>query len=85
VYPAHLPGGSNVTIEVIHRTLTRYIEGDESAGISKKKLPPVLYLQLDNTAKYFSEWFMKLLFVNLFQFLVWEDCANFKNGSDPSV
>jgi hypothetical protein len=51
VYPAHLPGGSNVTIEVIHRTLTRYIEGDEAAGIPKKKLPPVFYLQLDNTAK----------------------------------
>jgi hypothetical protein len=51
VFPAHLPGGSNVTIEVIHRTLTRYIEGDQEAGIPKKKLPPVLYLQLDNTSK----------------------------------
>jgi hypothetical protein len=50
-YPAHLPGGSNVTVEVIHRTLTKYIKGDEAAGIPKKKLPRVLYLQLDNTAK----------------------------------
>jgi hypothetical protein len=51
MYPAHLPGGTNVTVEVIHRTLTKYIEGDKSLGIEKKKLPQVLYLQLDNTAK----------------------------------
>lgn len=51
VYPAHLPGGTNVTIEVIHRTLTKYMEGDEVNGIPKQKLPRVFYLQLDNTAK----------------------------------
>ena len=51
VFPAHLPGGTNVTVEVIHRTLTKLIEGDEELGIKKRKVPPTLYLQLDNTAK----------------------------------
>ena len=50
-FPAHLPGGSNVTIEVIHRTLSAYVRGDVQNGISPKRLPLVLYLQLDNTAK----------------------------------
>lgn len=51
LYPQNLPGGTNVTVEVIHRTLTKLIQGDEAAGIEKRKLPPTLYLQLDNTAK----------------------------------
>jgi hypothetical protein len=51
MFPAHLPGGSNVTVEILHRTLTKLIEGDEDEGIEKRKLPPTLYLQLDNTAK----------------------------------
>jgi hypothetical protein len=51
MFPAHLPGGSNVTVEILHRTLTKLIEGDAEAGIEKRKLPPTLYLQLDNTAK----------------------------------
>ena len=51
VYPAHLPGGTNVTVECIHRTLTKYMEGDERNGIPKKKLPRIFYLQLDNTPK----------------------------------
>jgi hypothetical protein len=51
MFPAHLPGGSNVTIEILHRTLTKLIEGDVEEGIEKRKLPPILYLQLDNTAK----------------------------------
>ena len=42
VYPAHLPGGTNVMIEVIHRTLTKYMEGDEVNGIPKQKLPRFL-------------------------------------------
>jgi hypothetical protein len=51
IFPAHLPGGSNVTVEILHRTLTKLIEGDAEEGIEKRKLPPTLYLQLDNTAK----------------------------------
>jgi hypothetical protein len=51
MFPAHLPGGSNVTVEILHRTLTKLIEGDAEEGIEKRKLPPTLYLQLDNTAK----------------------------------
>jgi hypothetical protein len=51
IFPAHLPGGTNVTVEVIHRTLTTLIEGDDELGIEKRKVPPTLYLQLDNTAK----------------------------------
>jgi hypothetical protein len=51
VFPAFLPGGTNVVIEVIHRTLTVYTKGDDIHGIPSKKLPPVLYLQLDNTVK----------------------------------
>jgi hypothetical protein len=51
MFPAHLPGGSNVTVEILHRTLTKLIEGDVDEGIEKRKLPPTLYLQLDNTAK----------------------------------
>jgi hypothetical protein len=51
MFPAHLPGGSNVTVEILHRTLTKLIEGDVEHGIEKRKLPPTLYLQLDNTAK----------------------------------
>jgi hypothetical protein len=39
-------------VKVIHRVLTTYVEGDAAAGIPKKKLPRVLYLQLDNTAKW---------------------------------
>ena len=50
LYPQNLPG-TNVTVEVIHRTLTKLIHGDEHAGIEKRKLPPTLYLQLDNTGK----------------------------------
>jgi hypothetical protein len=38
-------------MKVIHRVLTKYVEGDAAAGIPKKKLPRILYLQLDNTAK----------------------------------
>lgn len=34
-----------------HRMLTTFILGDQSAGIPPSRLPPVLYLQLDNTAK----------------------------------
>ena len=51
LYPAHLPGGTNVMVEVIHRTLTKLIEGSEEDGIVRRKLPPTLYLQLDNTSK----------------------------------
>ena len=51
VYPAYQVGGSNVTIEVIHRTLLAYINGDRSLGRQPQKLPPTFYLQLDNTVK----------------------------------
>jgi hypothetical protein len=52
MYPAYQVGGSNVTIEVIHRTLLAYINGDRSLGRQAQKLPPTFYLQLDNTVKY---------------------------------
>ena len=32
-FPAHLPGGTNVMVEVIHRTLTKLIEGSDEDGI----------------------------------------------------
>jgi hypothetical protein len=51
LYPDYMEGGSNVVIEVIHRMLTSYIRGDPSTGRPPKKLPPSLYLQLDNTVK----------------------------------
>ena len=51
LYPDYMQGGSNVTIEVIHRTLMAYIRGDPANGRPPKKLPPNLYLQLDNTVK----------------------------------
>ena len=51
MFPAHLPGGSNVTVEIIHRTLTKLIDGSPEDGIERRKLPPTLYLQLDNTSK----------------------------------
>jgi hypothetical protein len=43
-FTANMSGGSNVSIEIIHRTLMLYLrEG--------KKLPPTLFIQLDNTCK----------------------------------
>jgi hypothetical protein len=51
VYPDYQEGGSNVTIEVIHRTIEAYVKGDPATGRLPKKLPPTLYLQLDNTFK----------------------------------
>jgi hypothetical protein len=51
VYPDYQEGGSNVTIEVIDRTLKAYINGDATTGRLPKKLPPTMYLQLDNTVK----------------------------------
>jgi hypothetical protein len=51
LYPDYQEGGSNVVIEVIHRTLNAYIQGDPATGRPPKKLPPTLYLQLDNTVK----------------------------------
>ena len=44
VFNAHYPGGSNVTVNVLHHTLTTY----QQQG---KALPPILSLQLDNTVK----------------------------------
>jgi len=44
-YSANLEGGSNnVQIEVLHRMLEQY----KAEG---KKLPPTLWLQMDNTCK----------------------------------
>ena len=44
-YGNHLVGGSNVTVEVLHRTLHRF-------NVTEKRLlPPVLHIQLDNTSK----------------------------------
>ena len=51
LYPAYMVGGSNVTIEVIHRTLSAYMNGDRSKNRPPKKLPRTMYLQLDNTQK----------------------------------
>ena len=51
LFPDYQVGGSNVTIEVIHRALTSFIQGDPETGRPPKKLPPTLYLQLDNTVK----------------------------------
>ena len=51
VFSAFLPGGTNVVIEVICRTLTLYTKRDVVHGIPSKKLPPVLYIQLNNTVK----------------------------------
>ena len=45
-YAANLVGGSNVTIEIIHKTLQKYL--NDKPG---NKLPPTLWIQLDNTAK----------------------------------
>ena len=39
VYPDYQDGGSNVTIEVIHRTIQAYINGDPTTGRLPKKLP----------------------------------------------
>ena len=44
VLNAHMPGGTNVTIECLHRTFLKL----RAQG---KKFPPRLYLQLDNTSK----------------------------------
>ena len=41
---SHLPGGTNVTIECLHRTFLKL----RAQG---KRFPPKLYLQLDNTSK----------------------------------
>jgi hypothetical protein len=43
-YSSQLEGGSNVQIEVLHRMLEQY----KSEG---KKLPPTLWVQMDNTCK----------------------------------
>ena len=43
-YLPNIKGGNNVTIEVLHRVLT---DLKKDRGF----LPPVLYLQLDNTSK----------------------------------
>jgi hypothetical protein len=43
-YSANLEGGSNVQIEVLHRMLEQY----KAEG---KKLPPTLWVQIDNTCK----------------------------------
>ena len=43
-YSANLEGGSNVQIEVLHRMFEQY----KAEG---KKLPPTLWLQMDNTCK----------------------------------
>jgi hypothetical protein len=51
LYPDYMEGGSNCVIEVIHRMITSYQRGDPSTGRPPKKLPPSLYLQLDNTVK----------------------------------
>ena len=51
VYPDYQEGGSNVTIEVVDRTLKAYSNGDATTGHLPKKLPPTMYLQLDNTVK----------------------------------
>ena len=45
-YAANLVGGSNVTIEIIHKTLQLFL--NDKPG---NKLPPTLWIQLDNTAK----------------------------------
>ena len=52
LYPDYQLGGSIVTIEVIHRMLSAYIKGDPAVVRPPQKLPPTLYLQLDNTVKY---------------------------------
>ena len=44
IYNAHLEGGTNVTVNVLHHTLTKLQE-------EGKKFPAVLCLQLDNTVK----------------------------------
>jgi hypothetical protein len=51
LYPAYMVGGSNVTIEVIHRSLTAFMNGDRAANRLPKKLPRTMFLQLDNTQK----------------------------------
>jgi hypothetical protein len=51
MYPAYQVGGSNVTIEVIHRTILAFVNGDKDTGRQPQKLPPTFYLQLDNTVK----------------------------------
>lgn len=38
VYPAWLSGGTNVTIEVIDRALSSYIDGSKQNGIPRKRL-----------------------------------------------
>jgi len=45
-YATNLTGGSNVTIEIIHRMLEMYL--NDHPG---NKLPPTLWVQLDNTCK----------------------------------
>ena len=44
LFNAHLEGGTNVTVNVLHQTLTKL----QAEG---KKFPPILCLQLDNTVK----------------------------------
>ena len=44
VFNAHLPGGTNVTINVLHHTLTKMKE-------EEVQFAPILHLQLDNTVK----------------------------------
>ena len=44
VFNAHNPGGTNVTVNILHDTFNKYQEDGNA-------LPPVLSLQLDNTVK----------------------------------
>jgi hypothetical protein len=59
-YSSNLEGGSNVQIEVLHRMLEQY----KAEG---KKLPPTLWVQMDNTCKWGSPfiWFLEN---NMFDF-----------------
>ena len=45
-YAANLTGGSNVTVEIIHQMLSLYLRDHPG-----NKLPPTLWIQLDNTCK----------------------------------
>ena len=44
MFNAHLPGGTNATINVLHHTLTKM----KAEGV---QFSPILHLQLDNTVK----------------------------------